>query len=1576
MLAIVLCGFCAIVPAGLASASAEGGPASNSSASASDHTLSRHAISAAREHHGLPAGATIPSWAEKGEGAYFLPAHAKRGKHLAKGKSSDSEGPIAPDERSIGAPTGEDTGENELGARCTGSYCPPPPLRYLGGLVQHEPNVHIIYWGSNWNKEPGTAAKTMVSKMFEGLNKSTYQEILSQYFDATGRISASVSVDTFTDSRVGAPEKVGFSSMESEITYALGEKGTWKREPNAQFILVTAPGSTYASGFGEFCAYHDIDSKGGIYSFVPYAGDAPFGTEDNCDGYYGGGDAAKATSVMASHEYAESATDPRWYTEPGWKDLEGYELSDMCATPYDELANGTIVQGQYDDHQNACSLSDKEPPQVLALTEAATAVSKHSATLNATINPESLETTYHFEYGTTTSYGTSVPAKDLSAGSGRSNVKVQQSISGLSTEQVYHYRIAATNSSGTTYGEDGTFVPSLWTIRPQGEPTRTGHSWLNDVACPTREACVAVGHYYNSGGKALSYVGASQAWQWKALPAPEKGSLTDLEGVSCSSASACTAVGRGEVSGKVVPMAARWNGTEWSLQSVPVPAETTYGILYDVSCLSSTECMAVGTYKNSEGVFIDYSARWSGGAWSTLTTPTPKESTQSLLKGVACPGTNLCVAAGWYGHKTNGASKVTMTWNGTSWTEVAPASSGGWFVGLDCASTTYCVAVGGWETVVEVWNGSKWTAQTTPTLSEANDGYLEGISCVSSSACTATGGAYSKINGSGFTLAETWDGSSWKVQTTPRESELIRNELWGAACVGTPKRCVAVGGSVVSGRWEPLLETEPDRQPIAETEAATGIAAGKATLNATVNPNGAETSYRFEYGTTTSYGTKVPIPDKAIGSGESDVEVNQTPSGLKASTTYHYRVVATNAEGTTYGQDKTFVTGGGPKFSLSFGETGFGEGQLRVPLGLATDSAGNVYVAEEANHRIQKFNSKGEPLFKFGAPGTGEGQFSSPQGVAVDSSGNIWVSDTGNDRIQKFNSEGEFLSEFGSWGTGNGQFHSPAGIAVDASGNIWVVDSGNSRIQKFNSSGTYLSQFGTSGSGNGQLKFPQSLAIDSSGNIWVADSGNSRIQKFNSSGTYQSQFGTKGSGDGQFKEWAFGIAIDSAGGLWVSDSAGNRVQRFNSSGEYLSQFGSSGSGEGQLSGSTHLAVDPSGNVWVADTNNNRVQKWVPNRPAATTGSASGVTDKAATLNGTVNPNGLATEYRFEYGTTTSYGTKVPVPDKAIGSGESNVEASQGASGLKASTTYHFRLAATNVEGTAYGEDKTFTTSPENYTFSAAYGTEGSGNGQFSEPHGVAIDSSGNVWVTDSLNDRVQKFNSKGEYLSQFGGTGTGNGKLSWPQGIAIDASGNLWVADSGNNRVQKFNSKGEYVSKFGSAGSGNGQFYEPIGIAIDSSGNVWVIDSANNRVQKFNSSGTYQSQFGKEGSGNGQFSEPHGIAIDSSGNLWVADSGNNRVQKFNSSGTYQAQFGSLGFGDGQFTVPVGLALTPAGHILVSDSGIRRVQQFNSSGTYLSQFGSSGSGNGQFLGIGDIAVDGSGDLWIVDPGNNRVQKWAK
>jgi hypothetical protein len=371
-------------------------------------------------------------------------------------------------------------------------------------------------------------------------------------------------------------------------------------------------------------------------------------------------------------------------------------------------------------------------------------------------------------------------------------------------------------------------------------------------------------------------------------------------------------------------------------------------------------------------------------------------------------------------------------------------------------------------------------------------------------------------------------------------------------------------------------------------------------------------------------------------------------------------------------------------------------------------------------------------------------------------------------------------------------------------------------------------------------------------------------------------------------------------------------------------------------------------------------------PTVTTGSATKLTANSAELHGTVNPNGSATEYFFEYGKTAEYGSFKPLPAVEVGSGTKAVEVSVVVEGLRPGTAYHFRLTAINAFGFASGSDATLETPP---VYSSSFGSFGVGEAQFVSPQDVAVDGSGNLYIANQVSGspKIKKFNSKGEYLSQFGSGGTGNGQFQSIKGLAVAAGGEIWV--SADKRIQKFNAKGEYLSQFSPSGA-------PFGITIDSKGNLWVCVQSG-LIEEFNSEGKWIRTVGSEGTGKGQFLECDGIDIGPGGTVWATDGEANKVNVYNESGTFLFEFGSTGSGKGQFSKPVGIEVDAQGHVWVGEGGNDRVQEFNQSGEYVTQFGSLGSGAGQ-LNLGSffgLASDGEGNLWITDTGNSRIEKWS-
>ena len=686
---------------------------------------------------------------------------------------------------------------------------------------------------------------------------------------------------------------------------------------------------------------------------------------------------------------------------------------------------------------------------------------------------------------------------------------------------------------------------------------------------------------------------------------------------------------------------------------------------------------------------------------------------------------------------------------------------------------------------------------------------------------------------------------------------------------------------------------------------------------------------------------------------------------------YEFQVIATNTSNVVSSSPATLTVtalAGGNLVAYSFTTLaglppGSADGtgaaaQFDSPQGAAVDASGNIYVADSVNDTIREITPAGVVSTLAGSPGrfgsadgTGSAaRFNNPTAVAVDSAGNVYVVDTNNCTIRKVTQAGVVTTLAGaagpgqygnSDGTGGGaRFNNPRGIAVDSSGNLYVADTNNNAIRKITPAGAVTTLAGNpnqSGSTDGtgtaaRFSNPFSLALDSSGNIYVADTNNETIRVVTPGGvvtTLAGAQGQRGNMDGAGAAAQFnqpeGIAVDSADNVYVADTNSHTIREITGGvvstplgGSY--QFGSA-DGAGSVARFAYpqgVAVDAAGNVYVADTDNNTIRK--------------AIAGTVATLAGTAGEIGSA---------------------------------------------------------------------------------DGAGStARFFFPQGVAVDAAGNVYVADNNNATIRKITPAGVVSTlagtafQFGDAdGASNAaRFNNTRGVAVDSTGNLYIAD-GNNTVRKITPDGFVATLAGNPtqggsidGTGSGaQFNNLNGVAVDLAGNVYVADSNNETIRKITPAGvvtTLAGQANQNGSNDGtgagaRFNNPHGVAVDGAGNVYVADQGNALVRKVTPSGvvtTIAGQPGYQGFVDssgGQplLSGPSGVAVDGAGNVYVADSNNNAIRVVSQAGVVTTLGGTPGrSGSTDALGSATlftypsgVAVDGAGNLYVADTWNSTIRK---
>lgn len=346
-----------------------------------------------------------------------------------------------------------------------------------------------------------------------------------------------------------------------------------------------------------------------------------------------------------------------------------------------------------------------------------------------------------------------------------------------------------------------------WRTQRTPSPVAADSSGLQGVSCGSVTACMAVGGYAAGGpfgqGTALAEKWDGARWSPQRLPVPAGTTESGLAAVSCTSPAACVAVGAYSTNlASTQPLAERWDGTRWTVLSTPSISMSEV-VLTSVSCTSASACTAVGVQDNNPNIPLPLAERWDGTTWTIQSVPDPAGGLYGFLRGVSCSSDHDCVAVGDQGSLT--ASSVTLAerWDGTTWTTTpvpSPPGQDGQLFGVSCSSSAACTAIGqrvtkgSYFTLAERWDGTSWRIQVMPAVRGSQGTLLQGVSCSSLTACTTVG--YNFVPAGIATLAEHWNGTRWTVQATPNPAGAGASRFFGVSCLSA-NACTAVGDNFI-----------------------------------------------------------------------------------------------------------------------------------------------------------------------------------------------------------------------------------------------------------------------------------------------------------------------------------------------------------------------------------------------------------------------------------------------------------------------------------------------------------------------------------------------------------------------------------------------------------------------------------------------------------------------------------------------------------------------------------------------------------------------------------------------------------
>jgi sugar lactone lactonase YvrE len=619
---------------------------------------------------------------------------------------------------------------------------------------------------------------------------------------------------------------------------------------------------------------------------------------------------------------------------------------------------------------------------------------------------------------------------------------------------------------------------------------------------------------------------------------------------------------------------------------------------------------------------------------------------------------------------------------------------------------------------------------------------------------------------------------------------------------------------------------------------------------------------------------------------------------------------------------------GGFRLAAGIGMPGYsGDGskamwaQLNYPYGVAVDPRGNLYIADGGNNRIRKVTPDGVITT---IAGNGKRGFSGDRGlaitaglsvgsIAVDSKGNIFFTDGYANRIRKVAPDGYIMIVAGNGTRGFGGDGgpataaqlAPASIAVDSAGNLFIADYWNHRIRKVVPSGLITTIAGNGARGFGGdggpatsalLAAPKCVAVDFAGNLYIADSGNNRIRKVTPDGVITTLAGNGNKGnrgdDGQAPYAQLNdpseVAVDSAGDLFIVDSGNHCIRKITPDRLITTVAGGNVKGKSFLGGDngpatsaklqnpSGAALDSVGNLYIADQGNHRIRK--------------------------VTPAGII---------STIAGGGLKSPKDEVLAASASLERPHSIVVDSAGNLYYVDL--NTIWAHKVNPAGVLKSVPGGGLRKLKHGLSNFISGEYSDadligkgPHGMAMDSSGNLYIADTNNCQIWKVTPGGKST-----TIAGNGKEGYngdgitatsalmgpPFDVAVDSVGNIYIADTYNARIRKVGLDGLITTLAGNGIRGYGgdggpaalaQLSWPYGIAVDSTNNIYIADTQNNRIRKVTPDGLITTVAGNGTEGcdgdsgpatSAQLRWPEDIAVDSAGTLYIADTGNNCIRK-------------------------------------------------------------------------------------------------